>query len=434
MAQERIDRPAADQSSSSRGGSPDDLLAALQALRRNALPQRLFRKFWHHTEGWPLIRRLLKHTPVSARPAIAGAEVYGRIDTSFQHGLTLVSHELSASGAPKLIVEIARVAVDEGVQPVVISPTSGPFLDTLVNLGAIVVIDPTVTDYFCASSLVLNASKSILVNTAACFRTISRLDHPQRVIWYFHETELIDLLLANARDFAIALGRVGSVWAVGSPTRARLDGVRPDILLVPPGIQPLVGVSRDVSTLDNGILRLALIGGIEPRKGHDIVSDAISSLPRDIAKKISIRAIGAINSPPFAESWLSQIAGLESITYEGPVAPDRVSAILDDVHGVIIPSRDEPFSLVALEALSCGRLVVCSRRCGISAYLTDSLDAYIADQADGPSFSDLLRRVLADSSRWDDVAQAGKRTFFAHFTSAMFAQRIRNAIVLGRGS
>ncbi len=402
-------------------------LAELERLTRRNPVRPFFGTLWDAVRARPSLRRLMKLTPSFLRPSLANARLFGRIDPSRRHGLTIVSHELTASGAPKLVLEISRVAVEDGIQPIVISPTSGPFQNVLTDLGALVVIDPTVTDYFCASSALLDASDTVLVNTAACFKTIPRLSHPERCIWYFHETDLIRELLA-APEFPIAVRGVREAWAVSHPTKALLDPLRSDVLLVPPGIQPLAAQQDLKARARDGVLRLALIGGVEARKGHDIIADAIAALPADLAQRVAVRAIGPINDALFAERWRSQISRLDGMRYDGVVAPDKIADLMGEVDGVVIPSRDEPFSLVALEAMSCGKLVLCSRRCGVSDFLTDSVDAYIAPDSDAKDFSALLTRVMREPSRWDDIGNAGKRLFFEKFSNVAFADRVRDSL------
>jgi O-antigen biosynthesis protein len=384
--------------------------------------------FWRMACYFPKMLRLGKFIPAHIRPFLADVRQHGQPDPSRSFRLVIVSHELTASGAPKLVFELSLIAIEMGIQPVVISPTAGKFLTALTDIGAVVIIDPTVTDYFCASSALLDASPVVILNTALCFKTVSRISKTERCIWYFHETDLIEELLA-APEFPIAVRRVQEVWAVSDATKTLLERVRSGVLLVPPGIRPLPSKRKSLQDhTDNRILRLALIGSIEERKGHDILASALLRLPDELANLILIRVIGPLKDEQFAQRWLDQIKGLRGIRYEGAVDPSEIGGIIDEVDGVIIPSREEPFSLVALEAMSCGKLVFCSQRCGVSGYLTDSFNAYIATEPHPDDLARLLIRALQERSRWNEIGAAGNALFLEKFSSAAFADRLRTSL------
>lgn len=53
-------------------------------------------------------------------------------------------------------------------------------------------------------------------------------------------------------------------------------------------------------------------------------------------------------------------------SYEGAVAPAEVSAVLAKADVLVLPSVDEPFAMIILEALACGVPVVIDETCGLA--------------------------------------------------------------------
>lgn len=402
-----------------------------RALRRLALIpfcHRGFVRIWPFVSAHHRLVRLFALLPLRMRETLFGARVIPATATSYGHTVAIVTHELSASGVPRVALETALAAQENGSQTAIFSPSDGPFSDLAVDAGISVVIDPTLTSYLCNSSGALDAADVVFVNSAASFKTVLRLRNPSRCIWYFHETGLIDTLLQSTEDFARAVRRAGRIWAVSDLTRQKLDPLRTDISIVPAGARPLSISVQAPKRGGSPALRLALIGGVEPRKGQDLLADALEELPAACRSHVEVVAYGAIKDQVFAEAWLRKLARISGFVYGGALAPKDVGRALEDFDGVIIPSRDEPFSLVAVEAMSCGRLVLCTRCCGVSEHLTDGVDAFIADDATPASIAALLQRTLEARATWRRVGVAALQTFERLFSQRTFGSHIRNAL------
>ena len=53
----------------------------------------------------------------------------------------LVSHDLSSSGAPRIVLDLARVLLASGCYVCVVAPSDGPMRHLLTELGADVIVD-----------------------------------------------------------------------------------------------------------------------------------------------------------------------------------------------------------------------------------------------------------------------------------------------------
>ncbi len=87
--------------------------------------------------------------------------------------------------------------------------------------------------------------------------------------------------------------------------------------------------------------------------------------------------------------------------------PDRVSfvgwrtgaALVELYQGaqvVVVPSFYEPFGIVALEAMACGRPVIASRVGGLQEIVTDGVEGYLVDVGDHRKLASRLAGVILD--------------------------------------
>lgn len=391
----------------------------------------MFLRLWRIASGRHRATRLLALLPARLRELAYGASVlYGRdaADPARPLSMAVVTHELTASGVPAVAMEIGNAGLAWGADVAVFSPTRGPFLDPMLRTGASVVVDPTLTSYLCTSSSVLDEADVVIVNSAVCFPTVLRLRRPERCIWYFHETGLIDELKSSTSDFQRAVRRPRRIWAVSERTRRRLADIRGDVEIVPPGMAYTPAPPGPEGRTGSEGMRLALIGAVEPRKGHDLLLDAMLLIPAPVRRRISIIAYGPIRDQPFADAWRQSLTRCPEVAYGGVLAPERVMEELRSLDGVVIPSRDEPFPLVAVEAMSIGKIILCTAKCGISERLTDAVDGFVAAAPDPVSLADLLQRALAAKERWPEIGLATRRLYEATLSREVFARRIREEL------
>jgi O-antigen biosynthesis protein len=125
----------------------------------------------------------------------------------------IFSHDLSGSGAPKIVFDLAQVLVEQGCFVVVMSPEDGTFRDRLLAIGAHVIVDPlALTGHPTVTDLAKNFDVAI-ANTVVCWRTLKQLAPFMPMYWYIHEAELIDWFADKYPDFREAFGYATAVWA-----------------------------------------------------------------------------------------------------------------------------------------------------------------------------------------------------------------------------
>ncbi|HVV21709.1 MAG TPA: D-inositol-3-phosphate glycosyltransferase [Pseudonocardiaceae bacterium] len=155
-----------------------------------------------------------------------------------------------------------------------------------------------------------------------------------------------------------------------------LYGADPErVLIVPPGVDlerftPTTRQQRDAARASFGVPRdavvLAFVGRIQPLKAPDVLLRAAAEMvARDpsLASRLVVLVVGGASGSGLAQpTALRELAASLGITdlvrFLPPVPADGLARVYRAADVVAVPSHNESFGLVALEAQACGTPVV----------------------------------------------------------------------------
>jgi glycosyltransferase involved in cell wall biosynthesis len=199
--------------------------------------------------------------------------------------------------------------------------------------------------------------------------------------WRSHPANLARTLATT--DRFLACSRYVADWT------ARAHGFPADrFAVVPNGVDLDAFRPRDRFDAPHaGPLKVLFIGRIDRNKGPDVAVDAAAAL-RAEGLDVRMTVAGGVwfygNQDPMTDPFFRELHGkMQSADadYLGHVPRDRVPALVRDHDLVCVLSRsNEPFGLVALEAMASGCAVIASHRgglpeaCGGAAELVDPDD------------------------------------------------------------
>ncbi len=176
------------------------------------------------------------------------------------------------------------------------------------------------------------------------------------------------VIAASAADAAVLIDEVGTppdrTWIVPPGVDLDLFSPRP---ADPEARRTLFGVGAG---LEPERPVVAMAGRIAPRKGHDLAIEALAELHamRGWAPVLAIAGGPETGHSEWADSLalLAKDLGVgDDVRMLGPIHRDEVADLFATASVVLVPSVDEPFGLVALEAAASGIPVVASRAGGL---------------------------------------------------------------------
>ena len=158
------------------------------------------------------------------------------------------------------------------------------------------------------------------------------------------------------------------------------------------------------------------VGRHEPRKGLDVLLEAFSKMPDDVAMWV------ASDGPQTAELKL-RFGGDRRIEWLGRIDDDEKFDRLRRAAVFCAPSlRGESFGVVLLEAMAAGTPVVASNLDGYRNVATDGVNALLVEPGDAHALASALAKVMADPRLAGRLIEAG-RTHAQDFSMDTLADR-----------
>jgi phosphatidylinositol alpha-1,6-mannosyltransferase len=238
-----------------------------------------------------------------------------------------------------------------------------------------------------------------------------------RCILTFHGTE-VDFVQKPIRAVPLSLLRFWSGWAhyvanshnTARRLRAAVGLAERAVRVVHPGVGRewlAARVEKSCARQRLGICQhhfvIATLGRVVPRKGHDVLAEALQRLPVKIVRRVEWHIIGPLIDQAY-EAQLRRIT--ESlgckVVIHGPLAQDEVSLRLSAADVFCLPGRQlerggvEGFGLVYLEAAALGLPSVAADMGGISEAIDHGESGLLVPENDPQALAQALASLLAD--------------------------------------
>ena len=147
---------------------------------------------------------------------------------------------------------------------------------------------------------------------------------------------------------------------------------------------------------------VSFVGKLTEFKGVDVLIRAAKIYSQDIEDVVTL-IVG--NGEKYEElNRLKETLGLENVFFIGHREQNTVADIYNIADVSVVPSRNEPFGLVAIEALACGTPVVATNQGGLVDFVDDSIGKLVPVEDDIS-----LAEAIVDEILHEDKAYRRKR-------------------------
>jgi GT2 family glycosyltransferase/glycosyltransferase involved in cell wall biosynthesis len=377
-----------------------------------------------YTESQEGFRYLPRKALPSDVPSIT-ANVFCPLD------ILIFSHDLTQSGAPRAAFDVARTLRSAGHFVVVASPSDGPYRERLRDIGVDVIVDEVLLsqnrDVF---DFARNFDK-VICNTIVCWPAVAQLHEVVDVYWYIHETEVIRDFAEKVPGFAAVLKKGVPTWADSRLASKFLSTYDVKHRIIEYGIDDRKGLLSTPRRGDGKVV-IGVFGTYERRKGQDLAVEGMLGVSRELQMRAELRFFGRTlpggDDRNFRHN-VERIAGCNpSILFFGEVDQDECLRQMAACDIILVPSRDDALSFVALDALSMGIAVVCSRTTGASEYLEDGRSALILRENTPEEIGVALSRLIADAEFRATLGRGARGVYEHTFTVQSFTKKLHAAL------
>lgn len=227
-----------------------------------------------------------------------------------------------------------------------------------------------------------------------------------------------------------ALRRAWRVAAVSHHTVARFHAANPSLADISVDVCP-PGVPKEVMPSRPGISRpYALIVGRmyseERYKGHDTLIELWSSI-RATAPGARLVVVGDGDDRARLEGKVRRLQLESAITFTGPVSNERLAGLYRDAQFFVMPSLDEGFGLVYLEAMRAGK--PCIAATGAAQEIIEpGVTGLLVDGRDKDALIAAVVRLFNDPVARQRMGTAAAARVAERFSAASFTARLHELV------
>ncbi len=399
--------------------------------------------FWRAPVAWPEAR---DHTPPPSRDA----------------RLLLVTPDLSLSGAPWILANLARFLAQEGRSVTVLASFEGPLRALYEANGVRVVVEPDLGEMLRNSAPMADYVGDydlIVANTIVAWRAVHMAKAFGRpaILWIHESTYGADLAKQNPA-VAAALGaadkvllpaqRLVSLYQPFLPGERYivlphgidtdlLDTVSDTVSDTLPGDSGAPGSSAPRVEMPRNKICVVQVGSVEPRKGQDFLVQSIAALPEAILQRMEFYLVGRTLDEGFAQALQEMSRGLTNIHFTGEASHAQVMSYLRAADIFVLPSRDEVLPITILEAMYYKKAVIATRVGGVAEAVEHGVGGLLVNFGDKPTLTRYLAELSVDGARRSALGQNAYLAFRHRFSMSRFGAAFLIAVddvLQGNGS
>lgn len=195
----------------------------------------------------------------------------------------------------------------------------------------------------------------------------------------------------------------------------RVLGARPSSVVVVPGgvdvrawAPPDDAVRGADARWRRGGPLVAAAGRLEWEKGFSTLLRAVPALrARHPALRVVVAGAGSYR--PTLERLRTDLGLTQDVVdLAGRLDPSELAPLLAAADVAVVPSRYEPFGLVALEAMAAGTAVVATRTGGLLETVQDGATGRHVDVGDVDGLADVVHELVVDPGTRERIARSGR--------------------------
>ena len=233
-----------------------------------------------------------------------------------------------------------------------------------------------------------------------------------------------DLLIGSTASIVADISRANAV---------ELPAER--IAIVPFGLPDTEALAVPQPAIHRNEITLLFVGRFEPRKGIDVLLEALEillpALPQLRADLVGDASVPFSEGKPFWPGFVARHADapwFSRIHLHGTVDDAVLAEQYRSCDLFVAPSRYESFGLIYLEAMRAGKPVIGCTAGGSKEVVRHGKNGLLVPPGDAKALAGAIRRLATDDAGRAGMGLAGRADFLAHFTDAAMAHNLESVL------
>lgn len=354
-----------------------------------------------------------------------------RLETS-KKKLLFVSHEATLSGAPLLLLWLAKELRKRGIFITFFLPTYGPLVNELHKEGFTVFVDEQYLDKVDYSTKkFLTNFDFVLANTINNWKiALSAEEVGVPVLWYIHESQygierIKDLKSKDNGDLRNAFKLSDKVLFPSKYTEELYKTVLPlkntaalHSAIETPPVSNHTGKRKKIGRP----FTILHVGSVERRKGQDLMIEVFQNLPTNLQNKMRLNLIGRVLDKKYYKQLQSKSSNNENIKFLGNLDHEEVLRNFQSSDLFVCSARDETGPITLIEAMGYEVPIVSTSVGIVPEILVNNKNALVVEK-NVNSISDGVIKLFSDEKLKLKLTSNAKKTFEKDFTINVYAEK-----------
>ena len=354
----------------------------------------------------------------------------GTIGRKKNKSIALISHVMARNGAPLALLSTAKILKEAGYEIDVYSVAKGPLEEELEKIGMAVIVDPMLQGRALVDQPWYYAYDLFWVNTAVMLKCFQKPLREVPAIWWLHESSSsLKWCGISEEVLARVSGENVHIMSVSQVAKRDFEALAPNLKV--DGILTL-GVEdafkgRKRIRKENEPFVFMMCGTLEKRKGQDIFLKAIGLMKEENRKKCRFYLLGSSgqSTEPGYEDEVRSLADKYPEVELMPFQPhEKILEMYGKVDAVVVPSREETLSIVAVEAMMMGVPCIVSDSLGVVPYIINEKSAMVFDDGKSEALVMNLDYIVENNEKCKYIGINGRKVYESFFKENIFAKNV----------
>lgn len=332
-----------------------------------------------------------------------------------EKSILVFSHQLSRTGAPIVLLDLVRIMKKEGYKVAVISFMDGSLKEEYKKEEIPVLV---YNSKYINEELIDVLSRYFgiwFINTLVLWTFVAYAKNRHiKVIWWMHENEQFYQIMQ--KEYCKLVKTKNMRFLAAGPYVQRMIStyMNTESEILNFGVKEERGTDAIQAYYnEHNIVRFLLAGTLSSLKGIDVLAEAIRTLPEVYHERSEYIFVGNMSTAEegILEDLLTLDNEYDNVKIYDSLNHDDIYRLYDKVSVVVVPSRLEPTSAVAVEGLMKRKICICTDICGVSYYLENGKNAIIIPAGNSEVLAEKIKYVIDNVADLKYMCDAGYEVY-----------------------
>ena len=344
--------------------------------------------------------------------------------------ILLVSHELTYTGAPHSLLRICRILKNLGYYIELWCPKDGEFKREFISCKVPVKI---IQSEEIRKKAYINKIKTFdlaILNTIFTDEFLRVIGRYIPTMWFIREaTNIPKCCEKNPKRFNL-LSTYKNLYCVSEYAANYIKKYNSHVQIINNCVEDFSSLQNKRD--DSSKVRFIQLGTIEYRKGYDVLLNAFEAMPLEYQEQSELYFAGQCRQGDFFRRYwtriLSQIKRNEKIIYLGEIKDvEKKIKTLSQMDVVVVASRDESCSLVALEGTMMSKPLIVTENVG-AKYMVTEETGYIVNSDDIQALKEAMMKMIDNRQNLPKMGRLSRKRYEQYASIEKHTKDLQNLI------